>query len=183
MSFTGRDTPVFASRLRNLMCRPRPLLVVEQPLWQQLLGGLRTRGGGRRESGAFLLGPVHSRLRAVSAVVYYDDLDPASLTGGISFKGSAYGVLWDECEQRGLRVVADVHTHPADWVAQSTTDRAHPMLAQAGHIALIVPHFAQKTVRARDVGIHEYRGEGQWCSWVGSKAERRLRLGRRRWWW
>ena len=174
---------MFGNRLRDLFARPQPLLAIEPQLWQELLGELRARGDGRRESGAFLLGPVaDGRPRRVAEAIYYDDLDPTSLTGGISFTGSAYGRLWDECAERGLEVVGDVHTHPGGWVAQSATDRAHPMLAQAGHVGLIVPHFAQKAVRARDVGVHEYLGDGRWRSWLGRDAERRLLLGRRRWW-
>jgi proteasome lid subunit RPN8/RPN11 len=174
---------VFGSRLRNLLARPDPLLKIEPQVWQEVLHELRVRGAGRRESGAFLLGPAdRAQPRHVTAAVYYDDLDPTSLTGGISFSGSAYSRLWDECAARGLEVVGDVHTHPGQWVAQSPIDRAHPMLAQAGHVGLIVPQFAQNQVKARDVGVHEYLGDGRWRSWLGRDAKRRLLVGGRRWW-
>ena len=174
---------MFANRLRDLFLRPQPLLRIDAQLWQELLSELRGRGDGRRESGAFLLGPdANDRPRYVADVAYYDDLDPTSLTGGISFSGSAYARLWDECVERGLDVVGDVHTHPGQWVGQSPTDRDHPMLPQAGHVGLIVPHFAEKALAARDVGVHEYLGDGHWRSWLGRAAGRRLQIGRRRRW-
>jgi len=174
---------VCGDRLRNLFRpRPRALLSIDADLWQQVLDELRIRGDGRRESGAFLLGAsLDGWPRQVTDAVYYDDLDPESLTGAIAFSGSAYGRLWDECAARGLKVVADVHTHPGEGVMQSSIDRAHPMLAQAGHIALIVPGFAASVVDASAVGVHEYHGDGRWSSHLGRDAARRLQIRRDRW--
>ena len=50
---------------------------------------------------------------------------------------------------RGLTVVADVHVHPGD-SGQSNSDRAYPMISQAGHIALILPRFARKPIQHDD---------------------------------
>jgi proteasome lid subunit RPN8/RPN11 len=168
--------PVFFNKLHNLF-RRRQGVVVDEQLWRQIIGELAARGHGDRESGAFLLGQVGSgRVRRVFDVIYYDDLDERCLTGGISFDGSAYGRLWDQCGERGLPVIADVHTHPGPGVAQSSTDRAHPMIAQAGHIALIVPDFAQHTVSPSQVGVHEYLGDGEWDSHLGRAAARRFHI-------
>lgn len=174
--------PGLLSKLREHFRPARPLVVVGAVLWDELLGELATRGNGIRESGAFLLGEAAAkgRPRCVTDAVYYDDLDPTSLTGGISFSGSAYGRLWDECDARGLAVVADVHTHPGRLVGQSATDRAHPMLAQSGHVALIVPDFAQHSVGAAEVGVHEYLGDGEWRSALGAVAAARLKIEERR---
>ena len=175
---------MFAGKLRSLLCRRRPLLTIEGRLWEDLLAELSERGAGERESGAFLFGlaPVNGLPRRVVDVVYFDDLDPMSLTGGISFSSTAYGKLWDECAARDLEVVADVHTHPGRWVRQSEIDRAHPMLARSHHVALIVPDFAQRVVAACEVGVHEYLGDGRWSSSLGAEAAERFRIERRRWW-
>lgn len=172
----------FVNKLRERFRRSDPLVVVGSAVWHELLSELAARGRGFRESGAFLLGPAptNGNPRCVSDAVYYDDLDPTSLTGGISFSGSAYGHLWDECEERGLTVVADVHTHPGPWIGQSSIDRAHPMLAQTGHIALIVPDFAQRDVGADEVGVHQYLGEGEWRSAIGAAAAAALKIERRK---
>lgn len=171
---------MFANKLRNLF-RRRQGVVVDQQLWQQIIAELGKRGRGDRESGAFLLGKA-GRVRQVLDAIYYDDLDERCLTGGISFDGTAYGRLWDECAERGLPVIADIHTHPGSGVAQSSTDRAHPMIARAGHVALIVPDFAQHPVSPMQVSVHEYLGDRKWTSHLGRAAANRFHIKRGRPW-
>jgi proteasome lid subunit RPN8/RPN11 len=170
--------PAFVYRLLDrLLRRPPALLEIDKSLWAEMTAELAARGGGVRESGAFLLGRVESgRPRQAVDVAYYDDLDEECLTGGISFDGAAYGRLWDILADRDLRVVADIHTHPGPGVAQSATDRDHPMIARAEHVALIVPDFAEHTIAPSEIGIHRYHGDGQWTTWLGRDAEKRLRI-------
>ena len=155
----------------------RPKIVMGRDLWERMRIELGRRGlNGRREAGAFLLADPAGDKRRVVRVVYYDDLDPECLIGNIRFRALGYSRLWAICEAEKLRVVADVHTHPVTSVAQSDTDRAHPMMAQGGHIALILPCFGTRPVGAKDVGVHEFRGAGGWRSWFGDGAGRVLRL-------
>jgi proteasome lid subunit RPN8/RPN11 len=135
-------------------------------LWRSGLAELRRRGGGQRESGAFLLGVRNGSdadmRRRVMRVVYYDDLDPHCLdTGVVIFQALGFGPLWQLCRETGLSVVADVHTHPGE-ARQSDADRRHPMIATAGHIAIIVPDFAQRLVHGDKLGLYEYVGAHQW---------------------
>jgi hypothetical protein len=73
-------------------------------------------------------------------------------------------------------VVADVHVHP-DGSGQSDSDRAHPMISRAGHIALILPRFAVAPQPRREIGIYRYEGAKRWTP--VSPADRRafLHLG------
>lgn len=146
--------------------------------WTSLIQELGRRGGGKRESGAFLLGHQLNDRRMVTRVVYLDDLDARCLQGNIHIDGKAYSKLWDLCEGQNLRVIGDVHTHIGEWVGQSRVDASNPMIAQDGHVALIVPRFAMKTVRPSEVGVHVYLGERGWTSWTGAGAARRLFIGR-----
>jgi proteasome lid subunit RPN8/RPN11 len=135
-------------------------------LWRRLTARLRERGrNASRESGAFLLGfrEPGGAARIVDFVLY-DDLDPHSLdTGIISFDGKYFGKLWAICRERNLTVVADVHVHPGG-SDQSQSDRAYPMVSQAGHLALILPNFARAPVPHDDIGIYRYLGGGDWHS-------------------
>jgi hypothetical protein len=145
-------------------------------LWWGLMSDLRVRGMGYRESGAFLLTSRESAERAVRAWLPYDELAPESLEyGHVRLETSAFGRLWDWCAERSLKVIADVHTHP-EGPGQSPSDRAYPMIARAGHVALIVPWFALRDPRPRDVSFNLYRGSGEWSSYHKRRAAKRIVL-------
>ena len=145
-------------------------LSISETLWKKLIKELKLRGKGIRESGAFLLG--NSTERKITEFICYDDLDPHSLDSGIIvFEGDGYLPLCKICREKELQVLADVHTHPGNWTGQSGADKKHPMIAQAGHLALIVPYSANKRGQLlRNVGIHEYLGDKKWKTWdIGSE--------------
>ncbi len=149
---------------------PQPRLRVAAALWEELMHRLRERGGGVHESGAFLLGTGEGPQRAASSFVLYDDLDPNCLAEGyVRFDGRYYGRLWELCRRDSLSVVADVHTHPGG-AGQSRSDKTHPMVSIPGHIALIVPNYAQTPVSAADVGVYVYRGRYRWGNYRGRRA-------------
>lgn len=140
-------------------------LSIPLPLWKKLIRELKKRGKGKRETGAFLLGPKESN--AITEFICYDDLDPHAFDSGIIvFNGDGFIPLWKHCNKNGLKVLADVHTHPSRWTEQSGSDKKHPMIAQAGHIALIVPNYATGwRQRLNGVGVHEFLGNRQWKTW------------------
>ena len=156
----------------------RPRVEISRGLWQDIVEELGRRSlGGSREAGVFLLASTDGGPHRVVRAVYFDDLDPECLVGNIHIRALGFSRLWDLCDMERLRVIADIHTHPSTSVSQSSTDRSDPMIAREGHIALIVPHYGTRPVRAREVGIHEYRGERGWASWFGLRAGRVLRIG------
>jgi proteasome lid subunit RPN8/RPN11 len=143
---------------RHLNCR--------RSLWLDTLALLRERGRGDRESGGFLLGCRIDGVRVIESLLPYDDVDPRALRGIILFDGSKMDVVWELCRRKGLEVVADVHTHPGGF-GQSQTDRDNPMIPEVGHVALIVPNFADGAYFPGDIGIYEYRGRRQWVDRSG----------------
>jgi proteasome lid subunit RPN8/RPN11 len=147
--------------------------------WRGLMHELARRGRGERESGAFLLANRTRSPRKVAETVYFDDLDPECLDGAVSICGEAFSRLWRICDERGMRVIADVHTHPGPFVQQSWIDAANPMVAWGGHVAIIVPHFAQQSTHPREIGVHVYQGDRTWESAFGRRAGRLLH---RTWW-
>lgn len=142
-----------------------PKLKIKLTLWKRLIKELKKRGKGKRETGAFLLGETEGR--TITSFICYDDLDPLAFDSGIIiFNGDGYIPLWEHCSGNRVKVLADVHTHPGDWTGQSGSDKSHPMIAQLGHIALIVPCFAMKRNQLLNgVGIHEFLGDRAWKSW------------------
>ena len=137
-------------------------LKISSSLWQKMLAQLRKRGGGERESGAFMLTPAATR--EIDSFICYDDLDPAALEMGIiTFHAAGFVRLWDHCQRHGLTVVADVHTHPTGWTGQSESDRTHPMVAIKGHVALILPDYAAANNRLLNgASVYEYKGNHKW---------------------
>lgn len=141
-------------------------LNIQRSLWRRMVIDLRSRGHGERESGAFLLGDVAGD--RIKHFIPYDDLDVDALTSGIvSFHSLGFVALWNFCAKHKMQVLADVHTHSNSWTSQSETDRTNPMIEQPGHIALILPHFAETSRWSlTGVGIYEYLGDHQWNKWA-----------------
>jgi len=149
---------------------PKHRLRCRTALWTKIVEELARRGAGERESGAFLLGRSLNGRGEVLDVVYYDDLAPTALVAGaILFPGSAYGALWRICGERGMQVVADIHTHP-NRAYQSSIDSEHPMIAQAGHLALILPRYAQTPLVDTEIGFYEYLGGRRWKNHSGAEV-------------
>jgi hypothetical protein len=147
--------------LRAALGRP-PKLVCASRTWDRGVDELARRAGGRRESGAFLLGTTKGGTRTIRQFLYYDDVDPTCFARGIvEFDGARFGMVWDECRRLGMSVVADVHVHPKDH-AQSPSDQHNPMIPEAGHLALIIPDFAMRRRRPGGIGVHEYLGARRW---------------------
>lgn len=153
-------------------------LTIGRWIWWRLIGELRRRGQGRRESGAFLLGVRRGQRACVHDFLCYDDLDSNALDQGyVTLHSRGLKALWAQCRARRLDVVADVHTHPGSDTRQSALDRRHPMIPVPGHVALIVPNFAMTSRwRLDGVGIHEYL-DGGWKLHVAPQS--RLHLS---WW-
>jgi hypothetical protein len=132
--------------------------------WWRLVRELRQRGGGERESGAFLLGRRWPGGGSVTDFVFYDDIDPGALSRGhVHLAGEALNQVWDRCAATGLEVLADVHTHPGG-SGQSESDQAFPMIAIRGHTALIIPDFARSMFNLRGVGVYRHLGARKWIS-------------------
>lgn len=137
-------------------------LHITRPLWNELTSELHRRTENRHESGAFLLGQRKESDRRALRLIYYDELDPAAYDSGICIlHADAFSRLWDRCSELEMTVVADAHVHPFG-AGQSWSDRENPMIARAGHIAIILPRMARPPIRRSDVGVYEYLGDHRW---------------------
>lgn len=68
-----------------------------------------------------------------------------------------------------VRVIADIHLHTGSGVRQSHTDAAHPMVARAGHLALIAPQFGRGVTRVDQLGAH-LKGAQGWHTFLESEV-------------
>jgi len=158
--------------LLHWLSRKPAALTCGRGLWRSGCEELRRRTGGYRESGAFLLGRTFDGTREVVEFLYYDDVDDTCFANGIvEFDGRKLGRVWKYCRERSLQVVADVHVHPGGF-GQSPSDQSNPIIAEVGHMALILPNFAAGPVFPGAIGIYEYLGDRRWRdrSRAGKKA-------------
>lgn len=159
---------------------PDHILSCSVSCWRQGLSELQTRGAGKRESGAFLLGTNLNKRRHIEHFAYFDDLSPGALNAEhIIFEQRGYSKLWKLCRQLGMQVVADVHTHPQK-AFLSPVDQANPMIPQPGHIAIVLPNFGQDTFHRYsfiDYGFYHYQGNRQWNDYSGESVSRFFYIG------
>lgn len=140
---------------------PPPEVLCDRAIWADGVAELHRRTRGRRESGAFLLGSKDKK-RRIEEFVFYDDIDPQALaTGIVEIDGRRLGALWTHCRETGRDVVADVHVHPGGF-GQSASDQANPIMAEVGHIAIILPFYAGRATMPGGIGVYEYLGARRW---------------------
>jgi len=154
-----------------------PRLRCRRKVWEAGVAELARRTlGGRRESGAYLLGePRRDGGKDILEFLFYDDIDPLALaTGIVTIRETALPKVWQICRDRGYGVVADVHVHPYGY-AQSDSDQANPVMPRAGHFALILPHFARNGPKPGSIGMFEFLGNGVWAD-HSAQGSRFLRL-------
>ncbi|RYU94652.1 hypothetical protein [Emticicia agri] len=131
--------------------------------WLYLTIGLRKRGQGIRESGAFLIGKIGST--KISKIIFYDELDPNVFKSGIiEFDGLGHGKLAEMLKDFKGEVLADIHTHPIGFsTKQSDSDKAHPMVRLKGHVAFIAPDYAlNKFLMPKGCSAYLYEGSYKW---------------------
>lgn len=153
------------SSLRMLLDAARgkpPRLICPPKVWHRGVDELRRRAGGERESGAFLLGTSRGSVKRIEEFLFYDDIDPTCFAHGIvEFDGRKLGAVWQHCRDVRRTVVADVHVHPGGY-GQSSTDQRNPIIAESGHIALIIPDYAAGGRLPGQIGVYEYLGSFRW---------------------
>ena len=155
----------------------RPLLEIPKSIYSMLMADLAKSGHGVKEAGAFLLGHMDDKMRRVTSYLMYDVIAPESNRNHayVALSAKEMAAAWSHCYATGLQVVADIHTHPLAPM-QSVTDRAHPMVSVAGHVALIAPYFAMRNPQPADLGVHVFEGGGQWCSMFQQAAQNSILL-------
>jgi proteasome lid subunit RPN8/RPN11 len=116
---------------------------------------LRSCGQGRRECVVYwpaagngqVVAPIHPRHLASSR--------------GYEVDGAWVTNFFLELARRSERVVAQVHSHPGDWVEMSEVDDAYVLLPSPGFLSIVVPRFGRVT-DTTGWGIWTLSAEGAW---------------------
>jgi len=150
-------------------------LTVSGSLWRSTWQGLHTRGGGERESACVWAGTRDRDVETAETIIFLDDL-PGTIGRRLQHRTSreAVAALLRLTRELGLVIVADIHTHPADWVDLSVVDQAHPIEYRIGLLALVLPDFASGPPELARAGVHEYLGDGRWNTLTGADAHGRI---------
>lgn len=154
----------------------KSIIRFKRSLWLRCMLELQSKSQGRHESGCFILGTVDRNKREARRCVYYDELDPHAYSSGVCIlQGDSFTRLWEFCRAEKLTVVADIHTHPAG-AFQSEADRTNPMIARAGHLAIIIPNYAFGWIWRHRLGVFQYEGDHRWTDLSGWQARSVLKL-------
>lgn len=153
------------------------MLIAHSDLWLSTWRGLQQRGGGAREAACVWLGTIAGDVEHAREIVFLDDL-PGTTAQRLNHRTSreAVNMVLGRARVSRQRIVADIHTHPADWVDLSVVDRAHPIEYRLGLLALVLPDFAEGPCELSRAGVHEYLGDGRWGRFDGSAKANRVRL-------
>lgn len=140
-------------------------LFVTHNLWVSTWEGLQCRSAGQVESACVWLGPRSNTTQVALEAVFLDDL-PGTIGRRLQHRTSrqAVAMLLEVARQKQLSIVADLHTHPSDWVDLSDVDQEHPIEYRVGLIALVLPSFAIGAPDLARTGVHEYLGNGKWST-------------------
>lgn len=76
---------------------------------------------------------------------------------------------------RGLVNVAQIHTHPTDWVDHSRWDDTHAFSLREGAISVVWPWYGRYLPPNDEWGVHERRG-GEWVRLSLDEAAARVRV-------
>lgn len=137
----------------------------------------RRSGRGATEAGCFVLGRISGRDRTADEAIYFDDIDPNAYDfGAIRFDTTKLSAVYDLCEARALSIVGDIHVHPGP-AFLSPIDEAHPVIAVAGHVSVILPYDGRYRT-ARQIAVNVYLPSGSWTELERGRCSAFLGLDR-----
>lgn len=137
-------------------------IYITKNLWDATIEGLAKRSSGRKESACIWAGERKAQW-TVKDLIFLDDLPGTQ--GYRKYHKTpreAVNVLFKMLRDKGLQIIADIHTHPGYWVDLSLIDRESPIEYRVGLLAVVFPNFARLPMDIEKVGFHEYLGKSQW---------------------
>jgi hypothetical protein len=153
------------------------VVIVSDDVWKATVNGLRTRSSNRTESTCVWAGNRTDKENIVTRVFFLDDYS------GTKKAARAYRVprdvtkdLFETMHAHKLKIIADLHTHPDEWVGLSIIDKEHPLEYRVGFISIIFPSYGKPCDVLTEIGFHEYEGSGNWRQWSSKEVLCRLNV-------
>lgn len=138
-------------------------LIIPHNLWQLTWAGLAQRGSGKVEAFCVWAGDRTSSSLQVKEVIFLDDL-PGVQGFPLFHKISREAVarLFEILKSKSLDLIADVHTHPEEWVDLSQIDQENPLEYRVGFYSVVLPYFGKSDPSLDLTGLHRYTGSLKW---------------------
>ncbi len=68
--------------------------------------------------------------------------------------------LYEELNRLQLRLIAGIHTHPADWVDLSWVDQGNQLCSKKGFWSIVIPWYGQRPWLIENMGVHIRTADG-----------------------
>jgi len=156
----------FLNTLLGWLGRTPPRLRCRRQIWDAGVQQLAKRTlGGRRESGAYLLGRPRSDgsrtfLNLFSTTISDEE---ALATGIVTIRQTALPRLLGSFAVRAVTASSpDVHVHPYGLRPKAESDQANPSHAAHRPYRAILPEFAHGNPRPGSIGMYEFLGNETW---------------------
>lgn len=96
--------------------------------------------------------------------------------GNYRMEPSSLRSIATEMRKQGLIAVAQVHTHPADWVGHSRYDDERAYSTRDASLSFVWPHYGRRVGHdLEEIGVHERRN-GCWEQLGQEEVGRRVRV-------
>lgn len=94
--------------------------------------------------------------------------------GGFRVEPKSMRRLAKTMSEQRLENLAQIHTHPSDWVGHSAFDDAHAYSTRPGSLSIVWPNYGLALGHdLADIGVHEYDADG-WRELNQDQIRRRL---------
>lgn len=151
-----------------------PSLYLSESVVLEIERLLPTYGAGEEHEGIVYVGGLEVFDGAVALVA----LSPTAATTWGSFRTDidANTAVVSALGNLGTSLVAQVHSHPSEWVDHSDGDDEGALVRFPGYWSLVVPSFARGGMRPLEVcGVHLYE-EGKFARLTTKAVQARVRL-------
>jgi hypothetical protein len=134
---------------------------------------VRSRGTVGEEAALCWAGTVQGRSAIITTALVFAS---AGRQGHTQITAAATGLLYAHCHARGLTLLAQVHSHPAD-AFHSAIDERLPHSAERGFLSLVVPNLgACSFVEFDSWCVFEQVRYEIWREWPADEKRRRLTI-------